>query len=151
MVEAAAVPILVKAVDFLFGQAREILKERRERREAEHKSDSGASVPPSDVPGSTAITVRREAINQHVQRAAVDRAQGEIEHLLTLLEIYTRNYRLAREQYAKWGSELVPAIVVNRLAEAEDQVATTTRELEKVLAVVYGRLVTASEATPETE
>jgi hypothetical protein len=36
MIEAVGIPILLKAVDFLFEEGRKILQERRERRKAEH-------------------------------------------------------------------------------------------------------------------
>jgi hypothetical protein len=64
---------------------------------------------------------------------------------LSLLETYTRNYYLAKEQYAKHGSALVPPIIVHNLAEAEDGVATTIQELESVLTTMYGKKVVASE------
>jgi hypothetical protein len=54
-----------------------------------------------------------------------------------LLETYTRNYQLAREQYAKWGSALVPPIIVHNMDEAENSVLDTLKQLEAVLSKVY--------------
>jgi len=55
------------------------------------------------------------------------------------MEIYTRNYHLAKEQYAKWGSALVPPVILHNLEEAEDAVAKTTRKLQALLVNVYGK------------
>jgi hypothetical protein len=64
---------------------------------------------------------------------------------LALLEIYTKNYHLAEEQYAKWGSTLVPPIIIHNLTEAENEIAATTKELQATLSRVYGKNVAASE------
>jgi hypothetical protein len=61
------------------------------------------------------------------------------------MEIYTRNYHLAREQYAKWGSALVPQVVVHNLEEAEDAVAETMREIQELLVKVYGKPIIVPE------
>jgi hypothetical protein len=56
---------------------------------------------------------------------------------VTLLETHSRNYRIAREQYAKWGSALVPPIILHNMTEAENAVADTLGKLETVLSRVY--------------
>jgi hypothetical protein len=61
----------------------------------------------------------------------------EVQHLVKLLETYSRNYHLASEQYAKWGSALVPPIIVHNMNEAENAVAETLKRLEAVLSKVY--------------
>jgi hypothetical protein len=54
-----------------------------------------------------------------------------------LLETYSRNVQLAREQYAKWGSALVPPIVVHNRNEAENSMLETIKTLEDTLSKVY--------------
>jgi hypothetical protein len=54
-----------------------------------------------------------------------------------LLETYSRNYQLSKEQYAKWGSALVPPIIVSNLTEAENAVLETLQKLEDTLSKVY--------------
>ncbi len=52
---------------------------------------------------------------------------------------------LAKEQYAIFGSAMVPQIIIHNLTEAENMIATTTKELQTVLSKVYGRKVAAIE------
>ena len=63
--------------------------------------------------------------------------EEEVQHLVRLLETYSRNYYLAREQYAKWGSALVPPIIIHNLTEAENSMLGTIKQLEAVLSKVY--------------
>jgi hypothetical protein len=63
--------------------------------------------------------------------------QLEIQHLVKLLETYSRNYHLAREQYAKWGDALVPPIIVHNMQDAENSMIETIKQLEIVLSKVY--------------
>ena len=44
---------------------------------------------------------------------------------MSLLEIHSRNYRLAKMQYAKWGSGFVPPIILNNLIEEEEAILET--------------------------
>jgi hypothetical protein len=71
--------------------------------------------------------------------------EAEVKHLLSLLEIYSQNYRLAKEQYSMWGKGLVPPIVVHNLTEAEDGIAITTKKLQVVLSKIYAKDVVAPE------
>ena len=61
----------------------------------------------------------------------------DVKHLVKLLETYSGNYRLAKEQYAKWGSELVPSIIVHRMTDAENSMIDTIKQLEVILSKVY--------------
>ena len=151
MLETVAVPILLQSVNWLFGECSKILDDRRERRKAtQHISPSDASAKPADALGketstptgsSDAIQTREEALRQPVAEAAWQNAESHVMHLLSLLTIHTKNYHLAKEQYAKWGSALVPPIVAHTLAEAEDEIVKTTRELQSTLSLVYRRKV----------
>ena len=62
--------------------------------------------------------------------------------MVRLLETYSRNYHLTKEQYAKWGSALVPPIIVSNLKEAEDSVLETIKKLEATLSKVYKKDIT---------
>ena len=148
MIEAIAIPILMKAVDFLFDEGHKIFQERRERRK--HELEKEMQEPDqydSTAPGVTGsvetgvIQSKEEALEMPIDEATWNNLEGKVEHLLALLEIYTKNYYLAKEQYAKWGNTLVPPIITHNLAEAEDQVANTTKELQTVLCEVYAKPV----------
>jgi hypothetical protein len=80
-------------------------------------------------------------MNQKIEESSWLNCEDKIKHLLSLLEIYSRNYYLAREQFAKWGSALAPPIVLNNLREAEDAVENTIEDLESVLTNLYGKEV----------
>jgi hypothetical protein len=146
MLETLGIPVLLKAVDFLFNEGSKILAERRARR----KSESPRGVVPSTAhaqpvsgatPQATPIQTSEDAIKVPVAENAWIKSEEKVKHLLELLDIYTKNYYLAREAYAQWGSALVPPIVVHNLNEAEDGVASTIKELETILGTVYGREV----------
>ena len=59
-----------------------------------------------------------------------------------MLETYSRNYHLASEQFAKWGSALVPPIIVHNMTEAEKSMVETLKKLEDVLSKVYEKDIT---------
>ena len=150
MLETIVTPVLLKAVEFLFGEGSKILQERRERRKTEQEAekekseDTAPSVESATKPKDE-IQSKEAALSQPVAETAWSNSESNIKHLLSLLEIYTKNYYLAREQYAKWGSALVPPIIVSNLAEAENEIAKTTKELQTALSQVYGKKVTAPE------
>jgi len=62
-----------------------------------------------------------------------------------LLETYSRNYHLTKEQYAKWGSALVPPIIVHNMTEAENSMLDTIQRLETVLSKVYKKDITPNQ------
>lgn len=149
MLETIAIPILLKAVEFLFGEGSKILEERRERRKTEQASEKEKSETPapSTDTAKAADTIRSKevALSQPIAEAAWAESEAKVKHLLSLLEIHTKNYYLAKEEYAKWGSALVPPIIVHNLTEAEDGIVATTKELQAALSKAYGKQVVAPE------
>jgi len=141
MIEAVQLPILLKAIDFVFDEGRKILQERRERRRMSRST-------PQDEPAEPEKEIvilepeKAKEIKQDLQSSQIDELlwqnhESEVQHLVRLLETYTRNYHLAREQYAKWGDALVPAIIMHNLEEAENSVTDTLQKLKAVLSKVY--------------
>ena len=141
MIDPTQLPILLKAIDFVFDEGRKILEERRERR----KNGDSISTPDPQEPvkdASPAETAEKSEIKQDLLNSKIDELrwqdhEGEVKHLVKLLETYSRNYRLASEQYAKWGSALVPPIIVHNMTEAENSMIETLKQLEAVLSKVY--------------
>jgi hypothetical protein len=141
MIDPAQLPILLKAIDFVFDEGRKILEERRERRKLHDNS------PKSEIPELVKEIklpeVEIEKPSKHSLLAAkVDEIlwqdhEEEVKHLVRLLETYSRNYHLAKEQYAKWGSALVPPIIVNNMADAENSIIETMEKLQNILSKVY--------------
>ncbi len=159
MIDPIQLPILLKAIDFVFEEGHKILEERRERRKAQENPPTTDIQEPAKVeiqkpaevvtamevaPAEAGIVEAppKEPTKQDLLAAKIDEIRWknnelEVQHLVRLLETYSRNYQLAKEQYAKWGSALVPAIIVNNLNEAENSVFETIKQLEAALSKVY--------------
>jgi hypothetical protein len=147
MLDPIQLPLLLKAIDFVFEEGHKILEERRERRKLENtplkSEDSGpakelAPPKPEELPvPEDRKEVRQELLTSKVDELLWQNHQMEIQHLVKLMETYSRNYHLASEQYAKWGDALVPPIIVHNLQESENAMVETIKQLEMVLAKVY--------------
>ena len=141
MIEVAQLPILLKAIDFIFDEGRKILDERRERRKANEASPDGKSQESAEETAPT-DTQEQAEIKQDLLASKIDEIvwkdhEGEVRHLVKLLETYSHNYHLSREQYAKWGSALVPPIILHNMTEAENSMLETIKKLESVMSKVY--------------
>jgi hypothetical protein len=141
MIDPTQLPILLKAIDFVFEEGRKILEERRERRKlqdqppsSEEKSASQAIVP---LQPEKAVEIKQDLLASKVDEILWHNNEQELQHLVRLYDTYSRNYYLAREQYAKWGDALVPPIIVNNLRDAENSMAETIKRLETVLSKIY--------------
>ncbi|MEP0806508.1 MAG: hypothetical protein HRF47_13545 [Chloroflexota bacterium] len=142
MIEAVQIPILLKAIDFVFDEGRRILEERRERRKAEAAASHAQADQPEQAEALPLPPEQAEAVKNDLAAAKIDELlwqnhEAEVRHLVALLETYSRNYHLSKEQYAKWGSALVPPIIVHNLTEAENAMLDTLRQLEGALSKVY--------------
>lgn len=141
MLETIQIPILLKAIDFVFDEGRRILDERRERRKEQETPAKIEEPEPQKVivpPEPEQIQeVKQDLLTAKVDELLWKNHEDEVQHLVRLLETYSRNYHLAKEQYAKWGDALVPPIIVHNLASAENSMAETIQKLETVLSKVY--------------
>ena len=141
MLDALELPVLLKAIDFLFDEGRKILEERRERRKAKDAPAAQAEeIQPKaeSLPAPEAkVEVKQDLVSAKVDELVWKNHEAEVQHLVRLLETYSRNYHIAKEQYAKWGSALVPPIIVHTMSEAEDAMIETIKQLEAVLSKVY--------------
>ena len=141
MIDPTQLPILMKAIEFVFDEGRRILEERRERRK---RLESLPHVETAETPQEVAvpepekeIEIKQDLLASRVDEILWRNHEQEVQHLVRLLETYSRNYHLAREQYAKWGDALVPPIIVNNLADSENSMIDTIKRLEIVLSKVY--------------
>lgn len=141
MIDSIQIPILLKAIDFVFDEGRKILAERRERRMAENNAPKTEEIPaekeviPLEL--EKAKEIKRDLQSSKIDESLWQNHETEVQHLVRLLETYSRNYHLSREQYAKWGDALVPPIIVHNLEEAENAITDTLQKLETVLSKVY--------------
>jgi hypothetical protein len=142
MIDPVQLPLLLKAIDFVFEEGHKILEERRERRkkmndapsESEDSEPAKELVPPKSEDEKE---IRQDLLTSKIDELLWQNHQLEIQHLVKLLETYSRNYHLAKEQYAKWGDALVPPIIVHNMQEAENSMIETIKQLEFVLSKVY--------------
>jgi hypothetical protein len=141
MIDPTQLPILLKAIDFVFEEGRKILEERRERRKIDDASPTSETQEPAKE--ITPAEVEKEAeIKQDLLTSKIDEIlwqnhEMEVKHLVRLLETYSRNYYITKEQYAKWGSALVPPIILHNMTDAENSMIGTIKQLEIVLSKVY--------------
>ena len=149
MLETVQIPILLKAIEFVFDEGRRILEERRERRKTEALAQNNPT-PEPEVEITPAEVQKRDEIKQDLLKSKVNEIlwqnhELEVKHLVKLLETYSRNYHIASEQYARWGSALVPPIIVHNMTESENAVAETLKKLEDVLSKVYEKDITPNQ------
>lgn len=141
MIDPVQLPILMKAIDFVFEEGRKILEERRERRKLDDSASKNEEQEPEEenapVRAQKQAEIKQDLLTSKIEDGIWQNNEVEVEHLVRLLETYSRNYYIAKEQYAKWGSALVPPIIVHNLTEAENSMLETTRKLETVLSKVY--------------
>jgi hypothetical protein len=141
MIDPIQLPLLLKALDFVFDEGHRILKERRDRRKLENNPTRDDTPEPAGevVPSAAAEEkiVKQSLLDSKIDEILWQNHQLETQHLVKLLETYSRNYYLAKEQYAKWGDALVPPIIVNNLQDAETSMIETVKKLEIVLSKVY--------------
>jgi len=146
MLEPIHIPILLKAIDFIFDEGRKILEERRERRKTSAASSTEPVTEPAPEPEPTEIQeanqAKQELLTSRIDEILWKDHELEVQHLVRMLETYSRNYHLASEQYAKWGSALVPPIIVHNMTESENSVVETLKKLEDVLSKVYEKDIT---------
>jgi hypothetical protein len=141
MIDPIQVPILLKAIDFVFDEGRKILEERRERRKA-NETQAKSELPAFQTEITPLKIEQIKEVKQGLLASKIDDLswldhEEEVQHLVRLLETYSRNYHLAKEQYAKWGDALVPQIIVHNLTNAENSILETIGRLESVLSKVY--------------
>jgi len=141
MIDPVQLPILLKAIDFVFDEGRKILEERRERRKALDAPAKSEEPEPAQeiVPlePKEAEEIKQDLIASKIDEILWQNHEEEIKHLVKLLETYSRNYRISEEQYAKWGSALVPPIIMHNLTDAENSMIETLAKLENILSKVY--------------
>jgi hypothetical protein len=141
MIDPVQLPILLKAIDFVFDEGRKILEERRERRKMnDNPQNSENQEPTKEIAPSEPEKeneVKQDLLGSKIDEILWQNHELEVKHLVRLLETYSRNYHLSREQYAKWGSALVPPIIVHNMTEAENSMIETIKQLEIVLSKVY--------------
>jgi len=127
-IEVLAVPILVKAVDFLFDQAKETLAERRDARQKEHSQIN----PPLEIP--LLDKDKESVLNRRVSEEMVRLKQKEVESTLVEIAAYQKNLQRLREQIAAAGGPKNAPIDKLSLRDAqEESVLEASARLAKII------------------
>jgi len=151
MIDPIQIPILLKAIDFVFDEGRKILEERRERRKANESASAETKTPELEKKEIIPLEPQKaEEIKQELSTSKVDEKmwklyEWEVEKLVGLLEIHTKNYYYYKEQFAKWGSDLAPAKLMHNITDTEDTLIETRKRLEVVLSKVYNKNIQNTE------
>ncbi len=139
MIDPTQLPILLKAIDFVFDEGRKILEERRERRRAvdapQDTQEPAKEITPPEA--EEVQDIKRDLLASKIEEKMWQDHQKEIEHLVRLLEKHTNNYYTLKEQHAEWGSSLAPPYNLRQMKEKENSIIETRRQLEIVLSKVY--------------
>jgi hypothetical protein len=141
MLDPVQLPILMKAIDFIFDEGRKILEERREHRKSEDsvpdikEQESAQEAASPAVPESK--ETREDLLSAKIEEKLWQNNQKEIEHLVTLLEKHTDNYYALKEQYAEFGSLMAPPHIRSQMKEKENLISDTKKQLETALSRVY--------------
>ena len=141
MIDPTQLPILLKAIDFVFEEGRKILEERRERRKAQENPPKAEMQEPAKEVTALEIQEKSE-IKQNLLASKIDeilwqKYEWEVESLVKQLESHTQSYYILKEQSAKWGSVLVPPVIVIQMNEREIAMLETIKQLETILSKVY--------------
>lgn len=142
MLDPNQLPILLKAIDFVFDEGRKILEERRERRKSEEsapdiKEQETAKEIASPPPIQESKETKQDLLSAKIEEKLWQDNQKEIEHLVRLLEKHTSNYYTLKEQYAEFGSIMAPPHILSQMKEKENLIIETKKRLEDILSKVY--------------
>lgn len=140
MLEAAALPILTQAVSFLFDECKQILAERRKRRE--QAGEVSESKPAS--PSEESVQTKTDALQEKVVEEEWMAARSEIEQKVKLLRTYIKSYHFNQEKEAMYGVAL-PLHIMHEMEKQEAQIAQITQELQDLLSKVYAKKVVVAE------
>ena len=123
---------LKPAVEFLFGEFKRILAERRERRQQRGEPNDAIALPPG-VEEST-----REGILTLTPANWNEEVEKEVKHLLNLIEIQREHRRHAETKINRLGGlDFVPPNVRSELESAEGAILEHTQRLKRLLERVY--------------
>ena len=128
LVETFAIPVLMKAVDFLFDEAKNILAERQATRQ---EAGRQATAPP-DIPllDQDKESILRRKVSEELAR----QQEQAIQSLLEEIEIYRRNYQRLKKRVAlEGGLDFAPVSVANQLQAQEDAILETSQRLAAIV------------------
>jgi len=128
--------VLKPAVDFLFGEFKRILTERRERRKQRGEPDDTIALPfgVEESPRERILILTPANWSEEVEK--------EVKHLLNLISIQTGHRRNAETKIERRGGlDFVPPDVRAELESAEEAILEYTQRLKRLLERIYGQSI----------
>ena len=149
MIDPTQLPILLKAIDFVFDEGRKILEERRERRKTSDSTPTSENQEPAQEIAPVQVQenneIKQDLITSKIDEILWQHHELEVQHLVKMLEKHTKNYYILKEQAAQWGSALVPPVILLQIEEKGNSIMETRKQLEIVLSKIYKKDITPNE------
>jgi len=140
---AWAIATLSKATDWLFNQASEVLKDRREKRKQQAATEElppSESVPSDQPPVADADTLLA-ALKQQAELSARRMEIEQVESLMRQLEKHQKKIRDFREKLSGYLDVEVELRLRDRLDEEQSEVARKADEMRQILERLSGKSV----------
>lgn len=136
--EPIAVAALTKAVDFLFDEAKDLMKERRENRQKLQEKDDTPEPRPDVV-----VVTKEEVKSWQPKNVYLKDIPKEVEHCLTIIHQYRRNRRIIELRASKSGGiEYASTLDQNQLIDTENNIKEWCQKLKDLVEEVYGHKIT---------
>ena len=149
MIDPTQLPILLKAIDFVFDEGRKILEERREHRKTSDSTPTSENQEPAQEIAPVQVQenneIKQDLITSKIDEILWQHYELEVQHLVKMLEKHTKNYYILKEQAAQWGSALVPPVILLQIEEKGNSIMETRKQLEIVLSKIYKKDITPNE------
>lgn len=149
MIDPTQLPILLKAIDFVFDEGRKILEERREHRKTSDSTPTSENQEPAQEIAPVQVQenneIKQDLITSKIDEILWQHHELEVQHLVKMLEKHTKNYYILKEQAAQWGSALVPPVILLQIEEKGNSIMETRKQLEIVLSKIYKKDITPNE------
>jgi hypothetical protein len=145
-IEAAAIPLLVKAVDFLMDEGRKYLVDRKNRKIAK----KGSSPHPAEVVNKENEQVSKlhdDLLQETVDEMLFETNRKDIESCMQRIEIHSETLRLLKDQKARSGPLGVDPKIHHSINATEQELEETMKELQKTVSKVYGKRIQIPELT----
>lgn len=128
IVEAFAVPVVLKAVEFLFGEAQKMMEARR----AAYNKPNPDVTPPPDIP--LLAQDKSVVLSCKISAELAQMQQETIESILWQINRYEKNrLRLEQRIALEGGEDYAPLSVVNQLHVQEDAILKRSQELANLV------------------
>lgn len=140
MTDTVALSVLLKGIDFLFGEASKLMQERREARQKRGEEDV-ASVP-NTTESVTSSEVKATVQSKDIKQVYLNDVTKDIKHYINQIEAYRENKRIAEQAIQRYGSFIdAPSKVRHDLKDAEDGIKEYVQRLKNIIENTYGHKI----------